>query len=149
MKKLLFLKERDERESLIAGQAAKKVFMLNLAFLLVLLFFSQLTFNISKDYSKPVGKQGSISIGLRSIITPSLETIEKMSDSTTLAEAGDVKMNADKTEPSTLHSSKKEYINYNGPPVGPGQLIFWLLVINVLAFVISARRYGRMQGQAL
>ncbi len=145
LKKLIFLKERDERESFIAGQTAKKVFMLNLAFLLVLLFLSQLTFNISKDFSKPVGKQSTITIGLSSIISPSEETIKKVSDSTTLAQSEDVKMTADKTESATPDPTKKVYFNYNGLPMGPGQLIFWLLVINVLAFVITARKYGKMQ----
>lgn len=64
MSKMAGIKERDERESLVAGSAAKFSFLSTFAILLFFLLFSTLSFTFAKGPKNTEGKSGYFSIGL-------------------------------------------------------------------------------------
>jgi len=64
MSKMAGVKERDERESVVAGNAAKFSFLSTFALLLFLLVFSVTTLSVTKKPENDPGKHGGISIGL-------------------------------------------------------------------------------------
>lgn len=60
---LIKIKERDERESYIVGQTAKKIFLSSLAVLILLFVLSTLQVNLQEN---PIGdKKHSLSLGLK------------------------------------------------------------------------------------
>lgn len=63
MARLAGIKERDEREVVVAGNAAKYSFLSTFALLLFMLVFSITTFNLEKKVVPTTGKNGAFSIG--------------------------------------------------------------------------------------
>lgn len=63
MTKLAGVKERDERESVVAGNAAKFSMLSTLALLLFLFLFSSGTMTVTKNQVPIAGKNGSVAIG--------------------------------------------------------------------------------------
>lgn len=63
MNKLAGIKERDEREMLVAGNAAKFAFLSTFALLLFMLVFSVTNFKVSKDQTSPAENKGLAVIG--------------------------------------------------------------------------------------
>jgi hypothetical protein len=63
MARLAGIKERDEREVVVAGNAAKYSFLSTFALLLFMLVFSITTFNLEKKVVPTTGKNGTFSIG--------------------------------------------------------------------------------------
>jgi hypothetical protein len=71
MTKLAGVKERDERESVVAGSAAKFSMLSTLALLLFLFLFSSGTMTVTKNQVAEVGKNGAVTIGF------GMEVLEK------------------------------------------------------------------------
>ncbi|QDK42618.1 hypothetical protein DOM21_14395 [Bacteriovorax stolpii] len=63
MAKLAGIKERDEREGLVAGNAAKFSFLSTFALLLFMLVFSVTTLTVKKNEVPAPGKNGQVAIG--------------------------------------------------------------------------------------
>lgn len=63
MSKMAGIKERDERESLVAGNAAKFSFLSTFAILLFFLLFSSMNFTFAKGPKNAEGKSGYFSLG--------------------------------------------------------------------------------------
>lgn len=63
MARLAGIKERDEREVVVAGNAAKYSFLSTFALLLFMLVFSITTFNLEKKVVPTTEKNGTFSIG--------------------------------------------------------------------------------------
>jgi hypothetical protein len=64
LRRLANLRDRDEREQLITGRAARAAYVSTLSLLILALFLSVFTLNVSRAPEGTVGKRGSISIGL-------------------------------------------------------------------------------------
>lgn len=64
MAKLAGIKERDEREVVVAGNAAKFAFLSTFALLLFMLVFSVTTFTVKKNPNTQPKKNGTATIGL-------------------------------------------------------------------------------------
>lgn len=63
MARLAGIKERDEREVVVAGNAAKYSFLSTFALLLFMLVFSITTFSLEKKIEPTTGKNGTFTIG--------------------------------------------------------------------------------------
>ena len=67
VRRIANIRERDEREAQITGRASRAVFVSSLSVLMLLLFFSIFTVNITKYPASeaPMGKRGELSFGLQ------------------------------------------------------------------------------------
>jgi hypothetical protein len=71
LSRMAFIKERDERENVFSGQAARSVFLISLAVLITLFFLSCLQLSFYRlPESKPIdGKTGVVSMGFSFSVT--------------------------------------------------------------------------------
>ncbi|MBN1621592.1 MAG: hypothetical protein JW871_03275 [Endomicrobiales bacterium] len=112
------IKERDERESLIAGTASRSVFLLTTSILILLLFLSLITVKIGKkpaDAVAPGEKRGYISLGLQFSTTQTQR----------------------KDEPS---GRDQVFFDYKGIPISNSGLLLFLLLCQIGFYHYSARR---------
>ncbi len=122
LKRIAFVKERDEREELIVRRAARNAFLFNIAFLLFLFFLNLVTVDVSKYPPDHLvaGKEHSLSLGLN--LSPFVGT----------------KLVAE-TEGGVIAQT---LFRYRFPLTVSGTLLI-LIIINVGAFSLYARRFGR------
>lgn len=108
--------ERDERESLISGRASKSTFLLTLATLIVLLFFSGLKVSFYKPSPEERlnGTKGHISLGY----TADFFKVKEM-----------------KTE-----DNKGISVNYSGLPFTTETILFLLILVHVSGYHLFRRR---------
>lgn len=115
MARMAGVKERDERESLVAGNAAKFSFLSTFAILLVMLLFSSATFTIKKHPENLEKKTGAAMIGFGfNFIDESALTHEKV---------GDV-----------------ESFNYKSLPLTKPVIIFLIMLWQIGSYHLVARR---------
>jgi uncharacterized membrane protein len=112
------IKESDEREVYISGQASKNTFILTIAITLLMFFLSVLRVEVSqnKDTSIDGKKNGVIYLGM------GLQFL-KEAEST-----------------SSIDAQKKYYINYNGSPLAADGTLITLLVLQLGSFYYFSRR---------
>lgn len=116
MTKLAGLKERDERESVVAGNAAKFSFLSTLTLLIFMLVFSMSTLSIKKDPDPTNGKkEGSVAIGFH---------MNAIDDSAIVHEV----------------KGRDEYYNYNGFPLTKPMLILILIFWQIGSYHFIARK---------
>lgn len=116
IKYLAGMKERDEREEIIMGSAAKRSFTATVSFLVFLLFLSCLTLNIAKIPPDQVidGKSSSLSLGFR--------LMESFGEET------------------TAPSDNKVIYEHRDLPLSKSSLILLILVWQVAIFRLRARK---------
>lgn len=66
LKRITFMRERDEREEMIVGKSARNVFLFNLAFLILLFILNLVNINVTKLPPEKViqGKEHNLFLGL-------------------------------------------------------------------------------------
>ncbi len=115
MARLAGIKERDERESEVAGNAAKFSFLATLALLIFMLVFSVSTFTITKHSKNADGKNGKAIIGF------SLNAVD---------------------EHAWTHEKKEdvESFNYKGFPLTKPMMILIMIFWQIGSYHLVARR---------
>ncbi len=114
LKRLVKIKDSDEREEYITGQAAKFSLLSSVAILFMFLFLSLIRVSVNKDINPTEGKKGSISIGMN--ITPF-----------------QVKDN------SIASNESKEVFAYSGMPLSNFLLILFLIFWQLGSYRLSLR----------
>lgn len=115
MAKMAGVKERDERESLVAGNAAKFSFLSTFAVLLVMLLFSSATFTLKKHPENQEKKTGAAIIGFQfNFLDESAITHEKL--------------------------GQVESYNYKSLPLTKPVLIFLIMLWQIGSYHLVARR---------
>jgi hypothetical protein len=118
--RLAGIRERDERESRIAGEASKTVFLSTTAIFVLLLFLSLFNVKIGKKPADAVGpgeKRGYISVGLQFSVT------------------GDRPVSA-----AAAASKDRIYLDYRGIPLSSTGLLLLLLLWQIGLYHYSAKR---------
>lgn len=115
MAKLAGMKERDERESSVAGNAAKFSFLSTFAIVLFCIVFSITTFTVKKHPKDVDGKRGMISIGF------------------------DAKF-FDKTAMTIKTEGDAEIYSYNSLPLTKPFILLLILVWQLGSYHLIARR---------
>ncbi len=115
MTKLAGVKGRDERESVVAGSAAKFSMLSTLALLLFLFLFSSGTMTVAKNQVAEPGKNGSVSIGF------GMEVLEK---------------------DAVVHEVKdnKDVYKYKGFPLSKPMMILILIFWQIGSYHLMARK---------
>ncbi len=119
LKRFVRMQERDEREEMIVGRAARNVFLFNLALLIFLFMFNLMRIDVVKfapDHTI-AGKEHSLNLGLNA--SPIKEVA---GDDASIAKAGD-----------------EVLFNYRFPVTVSG-IIMLLVAANIAAFYLFARR---------
>jgi uncharacterized membrane protein (DUF373 family) len=115
MAKMAGVKERDERESIVAGNAAKFSFLSTFAILLVMLLFSSATFSIKKYPKTTENKTGTAMVGFGfKFLDDAALTHEKVGD--------------------------EESFNYKSLPLTKPVLIFLVMLWQIGSYHLVARR---------
>lgn len=117
LKRVARLQERDEREELITGKAARAAYLAGLSFLIVLLFFSIFSLNVSRipDPKVTAGKTRTVEIGV------GFSLLERASSA---------------VPENTVFASK-------GIPLSKTAILLSLLVGQLAVFGFTARRENR------
>jgi len=118
LKRLANLQERDEREVLITGRAARSAYIASIALLMFLLFFSVFSLNVRENPPDASGGRHTVSIGL------ALKIMD---------------------EPRATESTGGSIVDVSGLPLSKPAIILLLLVWQLAAFTISARRELRAE----
>jgi hypothetical protein len=115
--RLTGMKERDEREQIIAGQAARSSFLVTFSFLILLLFVSVLSVDISKIPESEItaGKTKSLSIGLNFSLL-------------------------DRSPKESSSESGRTVFETNGIPISKPAIVLLIMICQVGVFAWSARR---------
>ena len=115
MAKMAGVKERDERESLVAGNAAKFSFLSTFAILLVMLLFSSANFTVKKHPENVQQKTGMATVGFGfKFIDDAALTHEK--------------------------NGEIETFSYNSLPITKPVLIFLIMLWQIGSYHLVARR---------
>jgi hypothetical protein len=119
LKRFVRMRERDEREEMIVGKAAKNVFLFNLALLILLLILNLIQVQVTRLAPEHMidGKGHNVSLGLNA------SPIERSSQDRSMTVWGDDKV----------------VFKYDFPVTASGVLMI-LIAINIGAFCIYARR---------
>lgn len=119
LKRITFMKERDEREEMVVGRAARNAFILNLAMLIFLFILNLISINVTKlPPGKAIdGKQHNLFLGLN------YYPIKKG--------------NAVAQEPSGESLYDYEF------PVTVSGVLTMLMIMNIGSFCYYARKIGR------
>lgn len=117
--KITFMRERDEREAMLSGKAAKAVFLTSLAFLILLFCLScfQVSFYRLPPEKAINGKTGVVSLGLGFSI---LENVKQGRPDDTI--------------------QRKEIFSYNRLPLSSASIILILIMWQIIAYNYSMRR---------
>lgn len=121
LKRFVRMRERDEREEMIVGRAARNVFLFNLALLILLLMLNLFQVQVSKLASEHMidGKGHNLSLGLDA------SPIERPSQDRSM----------------TIQEGDELVFEYDFPVTVSGVLMI-LIIINIGAFYVYARRAG-------
>jgi hypothetical protein len=120
--KITFIRERDEREAMLTGKAAKTALLTSLAFLILLFFLSCFQVSIYRlPPEKAIGgKTGVASLGL-----------------------GFSFLNPDKQDRSKDTVRKKDIFTYSGLPLSGTSIILLLIIWQIVSYNCSMRRLMR------
>lgn len=89
IKHLAGIKERDEREEIITGHAARRSFVSSTSFIIFLIFLSSAQINIARNPDQAIdGKKSSLTLGLKFSATDEPKTISD--DGNTIYEHRDI-----------------------------------------------------------
>jgi len=113
MSGLTFIRERDERESILAGKAAKTAFLTTLSLLVFLFFLSCFhvsVYRVSKEYAVD-GKTGHITLGV-----------------------GFNLLDRDSREPPESMSRRMDIFSYTGLPLSSSAVILILIVWQLVSY---------------
>jgi len=115
MAKLAGMKERDERESNVAGNAAKFSFLSTFAIVLFFIVFSMTTFSVTKHPKDTNGNRGMFSIGFdANVIDKTAVTMKTVGDA--------------------------EVYSYNSLPLTKPFILFFILLWQLGSYHLIARR---------
>lgn len=115
MARLAGIKERDEREAVVAGNAAKYSFLSTFALLLFMLVFSVTTFNLEKLVQPTPTKNGSFAIGFGMKVLDDKAYVHEVKDGV-------------------------EKYNYSSIPLSKPFMIILLMVWQIGTYQLVARR---------
>ncbi|MBY0415786.1 MAG: hypothetical protein K2Q18_16550 [Bdellovibrionales bacterium] len=120
MSRLAGIKERDERESIVAGNAAKFSFLSTFAILLFMLLFSVTNFTVKK-YDKPVGQTNGETRSGKALIGFGFKLLD---------------------EAAILHEKKDamETFNYKTFPLSKPVMIFLIMIWQIGSYHLIARK---------
>ena len=114
IKRLAGIKERDEREEIITGHAARRSFVSTTSFLIFLFFLSSMQVNIARNPDQAVdGKKSSLTLGLKFSPTD---------------------------EPRTVSEDGKNIYEHRDIPLSKSAILLIVLVWQVSSFRIRVRR---------
>lgn len=113
LKRLANLKERDERELLITGRAARSAYIASIALLICLLFFSVFSLTLRENPPDAAFGRHTVSIGLE------LKFLD---------------------EPRETQNTAGSIVDISGLPLSKPAIILLLLLWQLGAFSLSARR---------
>ncbi|WP_094605930.1 hypothetical protein SPSIL_013390 [Sporomusa silvacetica DSM 10669] len=118
--KFTFIKERDEREVLLTGKAAKTTMLTSIAILIFLFCFSCFQVSIYRVPPEQAvdGKTGIVSLGLGFDL---------------LNSSSEKKMDED--------IQKKNIVSYTGLPISTSTVILGLIIWQIIAYNYSMRRF--------
>jgi hypothetical protein len=117
--KITFIRERDEREAMLTGKAAKTAFLTSLAFLILLFCLSCFRVSIYRvPPEKAVnGKTGFVTLGV-----------------------GYSLLESDKQHRSEAMAQRKDIFSYQGLPVSSATIILLLIIWQIISYNYSMRR---------
>ncbi|MCE3014145.1 MAG: hypothetical protein LW878_13880 [Proteobacteria bacterium] len=114
IKRLAGIKERDEREEIITGHAARRSFVSTTSFLIFLFFLSSMQVNIARNPDQAVdGKKSSLTLGLKFSPTD---------------------------EPKTVSEDGKVIYEHRDIPLSKSAILLLVLVWQVASFRFRVRR---------